>query len=109
MVSTCEKQRFSKRIAPQVMALWLFVCIWFPLTHFKSHKLHTEAISLTSVSSDSCSLCLLESLPLSLPTISTTLCVPHLLTPRATNTPLLSTEQVLRTALSTRGPPHLFS
>ena len=37
MGMSCRKQRFLKRLIPSVVALWLFVCAWCPLVHYKSH------------------------------------------------------------------------
>nr|WP_309697367.1 hypothetical protein [Armatimonas sp.] len=104
-----KKQRVLKRLVPSVVALWLFVCVWCPLTHFKNHKLRTEAAALTSASSESCSLCLLESLPICLTAVSIALLVPALFVPEPTSTLLLPLGKVLLPALSTRGPPDFLS
>ncbi|WP_395145138.1 hypothetical protein [Armatimonas sp.] len=106
---SCKKQRFSKRFVPSVVALWLFVCVWCPLTHFQSHNLRTETAALTSTPSDSCSLCLLESLPICLTAVAIALFVPALFVPEPASTRLLLTGQALLPTLSTRGPPDFLS
>ncbi|MBB6050196.1 hypothetical protein [Armatimonas rosea] len=101
---SCKQQRFLKHLAPLVAGLWLFVCVWCPLTHFKSH-LRPDAASLAFAGSDSCAQCVLESAPVSLAPAITPLLPPAPCLPGVYSPPAVSSPRTLAPSLATRGPP----
>lgn len=102
---SCKQQRFLKHLTPLVVGLWLFVCVWCPLTHFKTHPTRPDAASSALNGSDSCAQCVLESSPLALAVVTVPLLSPTQSGPRIDFLPTLLSPCALTPARATRGPP----
>ena len=107
MVFFCKKQRVLKRLSALVGILWLFVCTWCALTHFKSHSPRHAAssLSLTLGAEDSCALCALESLPVCLAEIAAFLPAPVFFVGKPSLVALPCVTDALAPHHATRGPP----
>ncbi|WP_395090479.1 hypothetical protein [Armatimonas sp.] len=111
MATTCKKQRVLKRLASVVAALWLFVCLWCPLTHYKSHTPQPEGTPahLTLGAGDPCAICSLQAAPTALASSSLTLPAPTVALKTSRVALLLPTTALISPRHTTRGPPSSLS
>ncbi|WP_309707226.1 hypothetical protein [Armatimonas sp.] len=96
-----------KSVTTTVAALWLFVCLWCPLTHDKSHQAQPDraATHLTLGAGDSCALCSLQAAPTTLVGSSLTLPAATLVLKTSRLALLLPTTALVSPRHTTRGPP----
>ena len=111
MATTCKKQRVLQRFATMVVALWLFVCLWCPLTHDKSHTPQRDraATHLTLGAEDSCALCSLQATPTTLAGASLALPPPTVVLETSPLAALLPVTTLVSPRHTTRGPPSSLS
>lgn len=109
MVTACKQQRISRYLALLGTALWLFVCVWCPLTHYQSHQVSGEVSATAITSGDTCSLCVLDALPVCLAESPVTSLPSACQVAPPDPLLLLSSGRLLVPTDATRGPPACFS